>query len=116
MRIDIHHYIHHAEEESRLARIEALLTTLITQGDSQMATMQEAMAALTAEVTRNTSVDQSAVVLLNGLADQIAELLAAQDVAGLEALVATLRADTDGLAAAVTANTPVVPPPPVEPA
>lgn len=79
-----------------------------------MATLQEAMAALSAEVARNTSVDQSAVVLLSGLADQIAALVAAQDVAGLEALVAQLRTDTDGLAAAVTANTPVVPPP-VEP-
>lgn len=113
--IRVDHYIHHVEDESRLTRIEELLTTLTTKGEVQMATMQEAMAALQAEVARNTSVDQSAVVLLNGLADKIAELLAAQDVAGLEALVATLRADTDGLAAAVTANTPVEPPP-VQPA
>lgn len=106
VRFDLHHYIHRDEAEGRLARIEELLTTLIANGERHMATMQEIVAALQAEVARNTEVDQSAVTLINGLADKIAELVAAQDLSGLEALVAQLRTDTDGLAAAVTANTP----------
>jgi hypothetical protein len=109
MRIEIHHYLHHVEDEGRLARIEALLTTLTTKGEAQMATLQELMAELQAEVTRNTEVDQSAILLINGLADQIAALLAAGDTTGLEALVIKLREDSDSLAAAVTANTPQVP-------
>ena len=109
MRIDIHHYLHHDEDEGRLARIEALLTTLATKGEAQMATLQELMVELQAEVERNTSVDESAIMLINGLADQIAALVAAGDTTGLEALVVKLRTDSDTLAAAVTANTPQVP-------
>ena len=107
--INVHHFFHCVEDEGRLARIEDKLSALITQGASNMATMQELMAALTAEVERNTAVDESAILLINGLADQIAALLAANDTAGLEALVTKLRSDSDALAAAVVANTPATP-------
>lgn len=111
--INIHHYIHRVDDEGRLARIEEKLATLIANGERQMATVQEAMDALTAEVARNTSVDESAVLLMNGLADQLAALLAAGDpaalVAGIEGIVAKLKTDNDALAAAVVANTPAAP-------
>ncbi len=115
MSLDIHlyHHILRDEDEGRLARIEELLTALIKQGSDNMATVQEAMDALTAEVARNTTVDESAITLINGLADQLAALLAAGDpavlVSGIETIVAKLKGDSDALAAAVVANTPVTP-------
>jgi hypothetical protein len=69
-----------------------------------------ALAELQAEVDRNTSVDGSAVALIAGLADQI--LAAANDPAAVRALANALKASTDSLAAAVSANTPA---PPAEP-
>jgi len=59
---------------------------------------------LTAEVTRNTEVDSSAIALLNGLSAQIAQLK--NDPVALQALADQLKASSDSLAAAVVANTP----------
>jgi len=59
---------------------------------------------LTAEVTRNTEVDGSAIALLNGLSAKIAELK--NDPVALQALADQLKASSDSLAAAVVANTP----------
>lgn len=67
------------------------------------------LSGLQAEVARNSSVDASAVALINGIADKIAAAIAADDVAdaaNINALVDELRASTDGLSSAVTANTP----------
>ena len=64
---------------------------------------------LKAEVERNRSVDSSAAALINGIAQRIADAIAADDVAdatNLNALVSDLRASTDDLSSAVTANTP----------
>jgi hypothetical protein len=71
--------------------------------------MDAAVAELTAEVDRNTTVDSSAVALIAGLADQI--IAAANDPARVRALGAALKASTDALGAAVAANTPSEPPP-----
>ena len=60
---------------------------------------------LKAEVARNTTVDQSAIVLLKGLAAKIESMKT--DPVALQALVDELRAGNQGLADAVTANTPV---------
>jgi hypothetical protein len=62
------------------------------------------LSPLTAEVTRNTEVDQSAITLLNGLAAKIEELKA--DPVALQALADQLKGSSDTLAAAVVANTP----------
>lgn len=64
---------------------------------------------LRAEVERNRSVDTSAAALINGIAQRIQDAIAADDVAdatNLNALVSDLRASTDELSGAVTANTP----------
>lgn len=62
------------------------------------------LTALTAEVTRNSEVDDSAITLLNGLAAQI--VLLKNDPAALQALADQLKASSDKLSAAIVANTP----------
>jgi len=59
--------------------------------------------ALTAEVARNTTVEASALALIQGLAAQIKA--AGTDPVALNAITASLTANDDALAAAVTANT-----------
>lgn len=75
---------------------------------------QDTIAALTAEVERNKTVDGSAIALLNGIQARIQAAVDAAiaggatsaQVAQAQALSDSLKADTDSLAAAVVANTP----------
>jgi TolA-binding protein len=69
--------------------------------------MEEAVARLTASVSALTTVDQSAITLINGLSQQIRDLSA--DPAALNALADQLDAQASDLSAAVTANTPATP-------
>lgn len=62
--------------------------------------------ALKAAVAHNTDVEESAIALLQGLKAKLDAAIAAGDPAALQALSDTLGAETDKLAAAVTANTP----------
>jgi len=66
--------------------------------------MSEEFDVLTAQVKANTEVIESAIVLINGIADRIEE--AGIDPAKLTALTDELRAKDAALAEAVTANTP----------
>jgi hypothetical protein len=85
----------------------AWLAGLITQGEKLMATLQE----LKDQVAQNTSVEESAVLLIGNLADKIQTLIdAGGSPADFQALVDELSASKESLAAAVTANTPVQPP------
>ncbi len=59
---------------------------------------------LTAQVAANKTVIDSALVLINGIADRIKA--AGTDPAALKALTDSLKSEDDALAAAVTANTP----------
>lgn len=93
--------------EEKLDRIElvvnainAVLPTLV-KGQTQMAGELD---ALTTQVAANTTVEQSAVTLIQGIAAQLAA--AGTDPAKLAALSASLKTSADALAAAVTANTP----------
>lgn len=66
-----------------------------------------------AEVTRLTDVVASAVALINGIAQKVADAVAANDAGDnsqLAGLADSLRSQADGLAAAVAANTPAEPP------
>ena len=66
-------------------------------------------ANLTAQVTQNTTVEGSAVTLLQGLSAQLATAIAASnndDSAALPALQASLAASQAALSAAIVANTP----------
>lgn len=68
--------------------------------------MSVEMDALQAAVTKNTSLDDSIITLLNGLSAQILD--AAGDKAKATALAAELTAKSAALQAAITANTPAV--------
>lgn len=75
--------------------------------------MNSTLDALTAQVHANTSVIQSANLLINGIAQRIAD--AGVDLAKLQALTDELKAQDASLSSAVAANTPAAPaaPPPV---
>ncbi len=63
---------------------------------------------LTTQVSANSTVIDSALTLINGIAARITA--AGVDSTKLSALTASLKSEDDALAAAVAANTPAVPP------
>jgi len=73
--------------------------------------MTQQLDDLTVAVEENTTLDGSIIQLVDGLAAQIAALK--DDPAKLTALAASLREKSAAIAAAIAANTPVVPPPEV---
>lgn len=103
------HYLYHIHQDSQL---EVLLRKLLKKIDLLnrkleifMATIQELQSA----VTRNTEVEDSVLVLLRGISQQLKDAQASGDPAALDAVVAQLDASTQKLAAAVTENTPAQP-------
>ena len=66
-----------------------------------MATIQDVSAAVAAEST----VDDSIIVLLNGIVQQLKDAQASNDPAALDVVVANIQANTAKIQAAVTANT-----------
>lgn len=94
-----------------LARIERLLQTL----NERTLNMANDLTALKAQVARTTEIEQSAIVLIQGLAEQIAA--SKDNPAAIQALADELSSKADALAAAVSANIntpPAAPAPPVE--
>lgn len=89
---------------AQLDRIERKLDALAQQETNIMAAIDD----LTAEVTRDTTVIDSATTLIKGFGAQLAA--AGTDPAKLAALQNTLKTNVDSLAAAVAANTPAAPP------
>src|SRR5678816_3932455 len=71
--------------------------------------MSQEMDQLVAAVEVNTTVDQSVLTFLQGVAQQITD--AAGDRAKSLALAATVKASTDAVSAALLANTPSAPNP-----
>jgi hypothetical protein len=76
-----------------------------------MSALSDAVAALSTQVAQQTTVEQSAITLINGIAAQLAAALAnAADadaaVAAVTALTTQLQTDATSLAADVAANTP----------
>ena len=107
--------------EARLRRIERLLYRILATlkiEEQNMAALDDQITALTAEVTKNTTVEKSALALINGISAQITAAVAAATAAGatpaqlasLTALNTSLNANDTELAAAVTANTPAATP------
>lgn len=74
--------------------------------------LMSALDNLRAQVERNTSVTDSAITLLQGLKAQLDNAIASGDPAAVQAVADNLGAETDKLAAAVTANTPAATPTP----
>lgn len=71
--------------------------------------------ALAAEVSNNTSVQQSAITLLQGLKSALDAAIASGDMSQVQALADQLGTNDVALAAAVSANTPTPPTPPPAP-
>jgi hypothetical protein len=129
MRVD--HYVHFdpikitlTEETAASADALAPLLAAITalQKDVQamsgtQSALDQAIASLQAQVTQETTVNQSAVTLLNGIPALIQAAVSQAQAAGatpaqLQALTdlgTTIASNTSGLSAAVTANTPAAP-------
>lgn len=80
---------------------------------SLLGVIMSALDDLKAAVAATATVEASAVTLIQGIAQQLAEALAnqANPDAALVDLTTQLKANADALAAAVTANTPAAPTP-----
>jgi uncharacterized membrane protein len=87
-------------EDSRIAKVLSLLTKV----HKEIKAMAVSLDNLTAQVAATKGVAQSAIVLIEGLVQRIID--AGTDPAALDALTASLKADTDALAAAVAAVPP----------
>lgn len=92
------------------------LNRLLVQAATLEVKMEKALEALTEQVRASTEIETSAVVLIKGIADKLAE--AGTDPEKLSALTDELHASSAELAAALTANTPEAAPaaPAAEPA
>ena len=85
---------------SQLMNIGRLLNTI----HQEQLKMAVDLSALQAQVQQNTTVEQSAVTLIQGLAQQ---LQAAQnDPAAIQSIINSLNSSANSLADAITANTP----------
>jgi len=95
MTFTVHVYHHHED----LTLIVEQLRNIIHQETRIMASLD----ALTAQVAESKAVEQSALLLIQGIADKLEE--AGTDPEKLAALTAELKESSDALAAAVIANT-----------
>jgi hypothetical protein len=91
----------------RLDRIIFLLQNISYKETIIMATDQDIQTAVAAQST----VADSVVTLLNGINQQLKDAIASNDPAALDAIVASITANTTKLSDAVTANTTVAPTP-----
>lgn len=96
--VNVHIYVHDQATASVSAQLAAILTKLSSMETHIMAELDD----LTTQVQATTDAEQSAIVLLNGLAAALAA--AGTDPTKLAALRAALKSNTDALAAAVVAN------------
>lgn len=109
LRIDVYHHTDPPCEDS-LTDIRNLLREINERAKKMSAELDD----LTEAVAENTTIDQSAITLIEGLAASIAALAAnATDLAQLKAAItakaADLRASSAALSTAVAANTPAAP-------
>ncbi len=101
--MDIHLNLH--VDPAFEQRLDSLLKLLVQQQENVMAAIDD----LTADVTTNTSVVQSAVALLSNLTTQLNAAVASGDMTQVAALATTLSTNNAALAVAVAANTPAAP-------
>lgn len=89
----------------QLDRIESLLKQLLKQEAKEMSTLDD----LKTQVHKNTDLEESAVTLIQGIAQQLKDAIAAGDPAALTDLATQLDHSATDLAAAIAANTPAAP-------
>jgi hypothetical protein len=95
-----------------LARMESKLDLVLQEIRKMSANVDANFLALQAQVSQNTSVEGSALTLIQGFAAQLAAAVAAAnngDSNALPALTASLNSSATALAAAVAQNTTVPP-------
>lgn len=110
LKIEHHQFIRDDEVSAKLDRI---LLALQTQ-EKTMAAIDDKITALQAEVARQTTVDASALTLIQGFGAQLAAAVAAAQANGatpaqlqeLTDLQSAIAANDSGLATGVAANTP----------
>ena len=91
---------------AQLDRIEQKIDSLTLKVNAMSVQISANLQALMTQVAQNTSVEGSAVTLIQGIASQLSNALANSDDAALPALVNQLNSSATALAAAVAANTP----------
>lgn len=89
------------ENDRRVLNQILAIVQAMQKGDLKMSAELD---ALTAQVAQNTTIEESAVTLITGLAAQITA--AGTDPAKLVALTTSLNTSAKDLAAAIAANTP----------
>lgn len=89
--------------EAKVDQINQSLIASLTQG----ANMSAELDSLTAQVHESAAVEASAIILIQGLADQLRAI--ANDPAAITALADQLNASEQALSAAIVANTPAAP-------
>lgn len=102
-RIDVHHYIHHDEPSQPDPRVDEMLQ-ILRRLDQQEQSIMTDLISLSAAVAQSRTVQDSAISLINQIADALAD--AKTDPAAIQALADQLNAQAASLAAAVTENTP----------
>lgn len=103
--------IHHHHNDDPLAGaspLEVECFFMLAYIIERLETMSVELDNLTAQVTANSTLLDSATTLINGIADRITA--AGVDPTKLAALSAELKSKDDALAAAVVANTPAATP------
>lgn len=95
--------------EQRMNRIEACSPTNFENLERRLEDMAKTIKDLQEDVTKQTTVIQSAATLLSGLAQQLRDAIAANDPAALTALADQIESNTAALSQSVTDNTPSAP-------
>ena len=102
-------YIRHSPDADTSKKLDAILAG-ITKLLTWRTTMSAAMDALIVQVTKNSEVEASAVLLIQGISQQLKDAIAnGADPVKLAELTAQLDNSAQALGAAVAANTPVIP-------
>lgn len=89
-------------QECQVSAVEYKFDLILDKLEAIMATIADLQAA----VARETEVENSVVTLLEGISQQLKDAKANGDPAALDAVIASIDANTAKLSAAVTANTP----------
>lgn len=106
MRIDIYHHI--ADEKGIGDKLDQILG-ILNVNNLKLTQIMNELKDLQAKVAANTTVEESAITLLTGLKASLDAAIASGDPATLTALSTSIDAETQKLAAAITANTPAAP-------
>ena len=104
-----HHTHHHHHYGRDGAEVPPWAVVLQRQNDliiKRLETIMATLADLNAAVARNTDAENAALEYLKGISQQLKDAQAANDPAALDAVIASIDANTAKAAAAIVQNTP----------